>query len=79
MLNLMKHGEHSAWADMVFAKICDVAPALERVIFLAGLSYREYLSSFLLDRGVHVSVPMKGLRIGEQVRWLKLNISLLEL
>ena len=37
---------------------------------LAGDRYREFLTPMLQARGVQVDVPMQGLRIGEQLRWL---------
>ena len=40
------------------------------VVFLAGQRYREFLEPSLRSRGLVVSVPMEGLRIGEQLRWL---------
>jgi hypothetical protein len=40
------------------------------VVFLAGERYREFLARHLASRGVEVSVPMEGLRIGEQLSWL---------
>ena len=40
------------------------------MVFLAGERYREFLARHLASRGVEVSVPMEGLRIGEQLSWL---------
>ena len=43
---------------------------VETVVFLAGQRYREFLRASLRSRGLSVSVPMEGLRIGEQLGWL---------
>ncbi|HRD31848.1 MAG TPA: hypothetical protein PLB31_02165 [Fimbriimonadaceae bacterium] len=45
-------------------------PDLQHATILAGDRYREFLTPRLLARGVQVDVPMQGLRIGEQLRWL---------
>lgn len=70
-LNEMGKSERLAWANVVFSQILDIAPAIERVTFLAGLRYRENLSSLLFGKGIQIFVPMDGLRIGEQLKWLQ--------
>ncbi|MCE2939855.1 MAG: DUF6884 domain-containing protein [Armatimonadota bacterium] len=44
--------------------------ASKHATILAGDRYREFLAPMLQARGVQVDVPMQGLRIGEQLRWL---------
>lgn len=44
--------------------------ANKHATILAGDRYREFLTPMLQARGVQVDVPMQGLRIGEQLRWL---------
>ena len=44
--------------------------ASKHATILAGDRYREFLTPLLLARGMQVDVPMQGLRIGEQLRWL---------
>ena len=58
------------WAKLVATQLTDAVPDLSRVVFLAGERYREFLARHLEGRGVEVSVPMQGLRIGEQLSWL---------
>jgi len=41
------------------------------VVFLAGIKYRENLIGPIREMGCSVKVPMEGLGIGEQKRWLK--------
>lgn len=69
-LNTMPVRERRGWADAVFEQLTTAAPDLERVMVLAGTRYREFLADRLVARGVAVEVPMKGLRIGEQLSWL---------
>jgi hypothetical protein len=69
-LNKMRVLERKQWADEVFTDLKRVlAPKDEAVIF-AGKKYREFLVSPLISLGVKVEIPMEGMRIGEQLRWL---------
>jgi len=38
---------------------------------LAGRRYRDYLLDAIKEMGCTFEIPMEGLRIGEQLRWLK--------
>ena len=69
-LNTMGIAERRGWAKRVAAQLADAVPDLSRVVFLAGERYREFLARHLEGSGVEVSVPMQGLRIGEQLSWL---------
>ncbi|WP_096779538.1 DUF6884 domain-containing protein [Zobellella denitrificans] len=72
-LNTMPAAERHEWAEQASQQIDETIPNLSRVVFLAGKRYREFLSGYLLSRGVLVSIPMEGLRIGEQLNWLEQN------
>lgn len=69
-LNTMRVADRRAWAEWVAGQLAKEVPDLTHVVFLAGERYREYLARHFADRGVAVSVPMEGLRIGEQLSWL---------
>jgi hypothetical protein len=69
-LNKMGVADRRAWAERVAAQLAEAAPELTQVVFLAGKRYREFVARHLTGRGVAVSVPMDGLRIGEQLSWL---------
>ncbi len=69
-LNSMGIADRRVWAVRVAAQLAETIPNLSRVVFLAGERYREFLARVLSEREVAVSVPMQGLRIGEQLRWL---------
>ena len=70
-LNTMPKRERLAWAERVQQQLLELLPADAEVILLAGLRYREEIEPFLRKRGFPVSVPLEGLRIGEQLRRLK--------
>ena len=50
-----------------FYFLATTVAAGDRVTFLAGTRYREFLEEPLRARGVDVRVPLQGLRIGEQL------------
>jgi hypothetical protein len=69
-LNTMRAADRRAWGERVAAQLVEAVPDLSRVVFLVGERYREFLAEHLVVCGVEVSVPMEGLRIGEQLSWL---------
>jgi hypothetical protein len=69
-LNTMRVADRRAWADRVARQLAEVVPELSRVVFLAGERYREFLIQHLIASSVEISIPMEGLRIGEQLNWL---------
>lgn len=69
-LNTMRVADRRAWAERVVRQLAKEVPVLTHVVFLAGERYREYLARHFADSGIAVSIPMKGLRIGEQLSWL---------
>lgn len=72
-LNAMSVAERRAWADKVSADLKKVLLPSDRVEILAGARYREFIMPALRDACAEVTVPMEGLKIGEQLRWLKLR------
>jgi hypothetical protein len=69
-LNTMRVAARRAWAKRVAGQLAGATADLSRVVFLAGARYREFLAEHLAGRGIEVTVPMEGLRIGEQLSWL---------
>jgi cytoplasmic iron level regulating protein YaaA (DUF328/UPF0246 family) len=67
-LNTMPVAGAKAWSNDVFGQL-QTAADVERdhFVFLAGDKYRRWLVSRLRS----VEVPMEGLRIGQQLGWLK--------
>ena len=69
-LNTMGIRDRRFWAERVFSQLEAVGVTDGRLSFLAGQRYREFLVPRLRGIGIEVEVPMAGLRIGEQLRWL---------
>ena len=74
-LNTMPVADRREWAKKVFADLESYLAGVETVVFLAGNRYREFLEGPLAAKGVTVSVPMEGLRNGEQLSWLEREIN----
>ena len=53
--------------DQLIGKGCDLET--DEFVFLTGKSYYEYM-----DKIVNKKIPLKGLRIGESLKWLKERI-----
>lgn len=69
-LNVMSARRRRQWASDVMVQLDQCMPRLKKVVFLAGKRYREFLIASLKARKVLVAIPMEGLGIGEQLRWL---------
>jgi len=59
------------WATRVMEALMQRLDPGDTVIILAGQDYRAGLIEPLRQMGCTVLVPMEGLRIGEQLAWLK--------
>jgi hypothetical protein len=69
-LNAMGVSERRTWAHLIQSQMDRQMPDAMRIEVLAGKRYREFLMDYLNRRAGTVDVPMAGLRIGEQLRWL---------
>lgn len=69
-LNSLGVAERRAWAADVLARLLPIAKNYRQVVIFAGQRYREFLVGPLKDLGLDVTVPMEGLRLGEQLSWL---------
>lgn len=74
-LDKMSKFELCLWSWKVLGDLERHLDGIDFVVILAGESYREFLESGLHDRGLDVCVPMRGLRFGEQLSWLKKHLS----
>lgn len=70
-LNRMPIAERRQWAERVFQDLRTIVKPSDQIIILAGQRYAEHLIPRLSSLGVQVTRPLEGLRIGEQLRWLK--------
>jgi hypothetical protein len=68
-LNEMPAEKVKEWAGSVLDQLRSVADLeSDRVVFLAGEKYRKHLLPYVS----HLEVPMRGLSIGKQIKFLKL-------
>ena len=70
-LNRMPAAARRIWAGRVSKDLGRVLQPGDQVVFLAGIKYRENLIDPIREIGCSVEIPMKGLGIGKQLRWLK--------
>lgn len=73
-LNRVNTQSRKAWAQRVLEDLNKNINPGDKVIILAGAKYREYLVDPLRAMGCIIDIPMEGLRIGEQLGWLKQRI-----
>ena len=69
-LNSMAIADRRRWSEEVLTELQPHLRGVRTITILAGSRYREFLVPALQDHGLDVSVPLEGLRIGEQLRWL---------
>jgi len=69
-LKRMRATARQDWARKVVKDLQTILQPGDHVLILAGLDYRENLVEPLRQMGCRVEVPMEGLGIGEQLRWL---------
>jgi hypothetical protein len=69
-LNSMRSCERILWSENVAKKLIDRYGIAEATI-LGGEKYREYLIPILKEQNWIVNIPMQGLAIGKQLKWLK--------
>ena len=70
-LNRMPAAARRAWAGRVSKDLGRVLQPGDQVVILAGIKYRENLIDPIREMGCSVEIPMEGLGIGKQLRWLK--------
>jgi cytoplasmic iron level regulating protein YaaA (DUF328/UPF0246 family) len=69
-LNTMRKSKRLEWARLVTSALRSALSPDDLVVFLAGQKYREFLEASVLALGCQVSLPMRGMCIGEQLSWL---------
>lgn len=74
-LNTMPVANRRAWATHVLEKLLPLVQPGDRILILAGEKYRENLVEPLKRAGCLVEIPMQGMRIGEQLSWLKARVA----
>ena len=69
-LNRMSAAERRVWAERVLDGLSNVLEPDDHVVILAGQAYRSNLVDPIREMGCTVEIPMQGLGIGQQLRWL---------
>jgi len=70
-LNKMSSAERKAWALRVWTQLQDRGFADRKwMTILAGARYTDALVPILRDGGVIVELPLQGMSIGKQLKWL---------
>jgi cytoplasmic iron level regulating protein YaaA (DUF328/UPF0246 family) len=72
-LNQMPIKQRKLWADNVFDALKPYLSTDTTVTFLAGNKYREHLANRITNVGCEIQMPVEGMRIGEQLKWLTEN------
>lgn len=72
-LNKMNKKERKIWANKVTNSILKLPFNETEFIIFAGNKYREFLVPTLIENNYKIKVPMLGLGIGQQLKWLKEN------
>lgn len=66
----MNHQDRHAWFLRVMSSLEAIIEPGDAVILLAGDRYREFLEPALIAKGYKVTVPTRGLKVGEQMNLL---------
>jgi len=67
----MSTTERENWSEEVYRDLLRVTTSDDKLVILAGQKYRDHLIPWLQAQAYTVEVPMAGLKIGEQLAWLK--------
>lgn len=73
-LNRKSRQQRVEWADRVWAVLRQRLKPDDHITILAGEKYRENLMERITRYGCHIDVPMNGLGIGRQLKWLSLQL-----
>lgn len=72
-LKNMSRPERYEWVDKVWAELQSKIEPNDIVTILAGEAYREKLVNYIKAYGCYVNIPLQGLGIGKQLKWLSDN------
>lgn len=74
-LNKMGVSERRGWSERVLRDLLSEARDDAEFVFLAGARYRELLVPELEAKGCRVRIPMSGMSLGNQLKWLNAILS----
>lgn len=70
-LNRMGVVARKDWAARVLNDLLPQLSGVDRVVILAGQRYREFLVNEIESQVASIEIPLKGLKIGQQLAWFK--------
>ena len=73
-LNNMSSQSRLEWGRKVANDLKQILTPGDHVIILAGEKYREHLVGPIRRMGCDITIPMEGLRFGEQLSWLNTQL-----
>jgi hypothetical protein len=74
-LTTKSRAQRDEWAVRVWAILCKELSLGDQVTVLAGIRYRERLVPLIEAHGCHITVPLQGLAIGQQLQWLSSQLA----
>ena len=69
-LKIKSRSERTQWTHKVWEQLQPHLNSNDKVVILAGNSYREFLFTIIREYGCGVEVPMEGKSFGKQLQWL---------
>ena len=70
-LNNKSKKERVLWSRKVFNKLSKEISVNDKIVFLAGEKYREFIGKYLSEQNILFQTPLKKLSIGKQLQWYK--------
>ena len=68
-LSNMKSEDIKKWSEKIFNQL--VIYNIDEIDFYTGEKYRKYLISLLKEKNIICNIPLKGLGIGQQLKFYK--------
>jgi hypothetical protein len=69
-LKRLDNEQQKKWAENVLKSLKKIEIKGNRIIFLAGKIYRKNLVPALQEQGCLIEIPLEGMAIGKQIKWL---------
>ncbi len=70
-LNTKSKNERIHWSHKVFDKLLKEISTNDKIVFLAGEKYREFIEKYLAEQNILFQAPLKKFSIGKQLQWYK--------
>ena len=70
ILKQLRSREREAWGQRAISGLDKYASSGSHAILIMPELYRRHIQSALLQHGITYENPVKGMKIGQQMRWL---------